>query len=315
MTAPDAPPPETGALTPEQNEAVERAEQACRYVLKHQEFEREAPDQVGEYERGFSDACHDCERAIRPHVLRHLANAVARTGRDIAPARTNPLDTPQICALVAETLLRVAALYLPESGVDVPSDAEDEAAVRDRLGIAVIDALAPYVAALRLAAWREGVEAAADACRGIAEANEALALSEPEVAISVQFAEAAAVADDCAKAARALLPPAGFAAPAPDGWRTIATAPRDGTPFLAALSNGDGALLWAPHGLQRPRARYLWWRGTTFPDLPVVDTHPPETPFDVVATHWRPFPAMPAARKRETEAGAADEPGEARHVA
>lgn len=46
---------------------IERAEQACRYVLKHQEFEGDGP-----YRDGFEVACEVCERAIAEHVRRHI---------------------------------------------------------------------------------------------------------------------------------------------------------------------------------------------------------------------------------------------------
>lgn len=45
---------------------IERAEQACRYVLKHQNREEDS-----EYWTGFEIACQLCEKAIRRHVEKH----------------------------------------------------------------------------------------------------------------------------------------------------------------------------------------------------------------------------------------------------
>lgn len=53
--------------------AIERAEQACRYVLKHQNFEGES-----EYQDGFEIACEVCEKAIAEHVRRHIEADLAR---------------------------------------------------------------------------------------------------------------------------------------------------------------------------------------------------------------------------------------------
>ena len=62
-------------MTPEQRvivEAViERAEQACRYVLKDNE-EAWSGDKRTAYHQGFEAACEICARAIRSHVLTHI---------------------------------------------------------------------------------------------------------------------------------------------------------------------------------------------------------------------------------------------------
>lgn len=62
-------------MTPEQRvivEAViERAEQACRYVLKDNE-EAWSGDERTAYHQGFEAACEICARAIRNHVLTHI---------------------------------------------------------------------------------------------------------------------------------------------------------------------------------------------------------------------------------------------------
>ncbi|MEI9995075.1 MAG: hypothetical protein WDM91_10805 [Rhizomicrobium sp.] len=61
------------ALTPEQQKIVdaviERAEQACRYALKHQNFE--ADDDSG-YQTGWEVSANVCEGAIRDHVMKHI---------------------------------------------------------------------------------------------------------------------------------------------------------------------------------------------------------------------------------------------------
>lgn len=62
-------------MTPEQRvivEAViERAEQACRYVLEDNE-EAWSGDERTAYHQGFEAACEICARAIRSHVLTHI---------------------------------------------------------------------------------------------------------------------------------------------------------------------------------------------------------------------------------------------------
>jgi hypothetical protein len=66
---------EEAIMTPEQRvivEAViERAEQACRYVLKHNE-DAWSGDERPAYHEGFEAACEICARAIRSHVLTHV---------------------------------------------------------------------------------------------------------------------------------------------------------------------------------------------------------------------------------------------------
>lgn len=58
------------SLTTEQQRIVdaviERAEQACRYVWKHQDMEASL------YATGFEIACGVCEKAIRDAVMRHI---------------------------------------------------------------------------------------------------------------------------------------------------------------------------------------------------------------------------------------------------
>jgi len=49
-------------------DAQSHAEQACRYMLKHQGFPQW--DDASDYERGFMTACGCCERAIGEHIKR-----------------------------------------------------------------------------------------------------------------------------------------------------------------------------------------------------------------------------------------------------
>ena len=49
------------------DETVSRAEQACRYAVKHQNFSGTNPD----YESGFEIGANVCEAAIAAHVARH----------------------------------------------------------------------------------------------------------------------------------------------------------------------------------------------------------------------------------------------------
>ncbi len=65
--------PEQGLI----EEIISRAEQACRYALKHQNF----PADMSKYQWGFSDAAVICEKAIREHVLRHLPPSSPPVGR------------------------------------------------------------------------------------------------------------------------------------------------------------------------------------------------------------------------------------------
>lgn len=56
----------------ERNAVIERAEQACRYALKRQEFCDSSPG----YRDGWETAAEVCEAAIRPHVERHTKDGV-----------------------------------------------------------------------------------------------------------------------------------------------------------------------------------------------------------------------------------------------
>jgi hypothetical protein len=63
-------------MTPEQraivDAVVERAEQACRYVLKHNEEAWSAAERTA-YHQGFEAACMVCSQAIRSHVMTHIS--------------------------------------------------------------------------------------------------------------------------------------------------------------------------------------------------------------------------------------------------
>ena len=54
---------------------IERAEQACRYALKHQNFDS---DTHPEYRSGWEVAAHVCEGAIRPQVMRHIEHDLSQ---------------------------------------------------------------------------------------------------------------------------------------------------------------------------------------------------------------------------------------------
>jgi|1185.fasta_scaffold1135334_2 hypothetical protein len=72
-------------MTPEQQTVVdaviERAEQACRYVLKHNE-EAWSGDERTAYHQGFEAACEICVRAIRSHVMTHIAGDILTQKND-----------------------------------------------------------------------------------------------------------------------------------------------------------------------------------------------------------------------------------------
>jgi hypothetical protein len=67
-------------MTPEQralvDAVIERAEQACRLVLKHNE-EAWSGAERSPYHQGFEDACEICARAIRSHVMTHISGDIA----------------------------------------------------------------------------------------------------------------------------------------------------------------------------------------------------------------------------------------------
>ena len=82
------------------------------------------------------------------------------------------------------------------------------------------------------------------------------------------------------------------------GWKGIESAPRDGTQFLALVSNGWHALVSAPAEALREGWPYQWWRSSDRQSYPVVDTHPEGYNWShystLLLTHWQPLPAAPA---------------------
>lgn len=77
-------------------------------------------------------------------------------------------------------------------------------------------------------------------------------------------------------------------------WQPIETAPKDGTQFLALVSNG-----W--YDLARFRGdldwQFQWWTSSSGQSYPVVETHPKNTDwkesYTLTLTHWMPLPAPP----------------------
>jgi hypothetical protein len=80
-----------------------------------------------------------------------------------------------------------------------------------------------------------------------------------------------------------------------DEWQDVATAPTDGTEFLAALTSGWVVIASATQHMTK--GRYQWWRsGIT--SLPYEPSHPADTDWSatntVRITCWRPIPTLPA---------------------
>jgi hypothetical protein len=61
------------------NLVIERAEQACRYALKHQNFDS---DTDPEFRSGWEVAASVCEGAIRDSVMRHVEDDFTRVPFD-----------------------------------------------------------------------------------------------------------------------------------------------------------------------------------------------------------------------------------------
>jgi hypothetical protein len=55
-------------------ETVSRAEQACRYALKHQDFS----DTPTNYRNGWEVGAEVCKGAIADHVERHIEDIIAK---------------------------------------------------------------------------------------------------------------------------------------------------------------------------------------------------------------------------------------------
>lgn len=78
-------------------------------------------------------------------------------------------------------------------------------------------------------------------------------------------------------------------------WQPIEFAPRDGTQFLALVSNGWYALVRAPVQGLREGWPYQWWHSSDRQSYPVEDTHADTewSPTTLRLTHWMPLPAPP----------------------
>lgn len=88
-------------------------------------------------------------------------------------------------------------------------------------------------------------------------------------------------------------------------WQPIETAPRDGTQFLALVSNGWYALAAAPADALRHEWPFQWWRSDSRQHYPVVETHPADTDwaatYTLLLTHWMPLPPPPTPNTAEAE--------------
>ncbi len=77
-------------------------------------------------------------------------------------------------------------------------------------------------------------------------------------------------------------------------WKPIDSAPRDGTQFLALLSNGWYELLRCRADMD---GHYEWWTALGNVSVPIVETHPKNTDWakshTILATHWMPLPEPP----------------------
>lgn len=90
-------------------------------------------------------------------------------------------------------------------------------------------------------------------------------------------------------------------APIEAGWRDISTAPKDGTEFLAALSNGWRVILSEPRGSER----FAWYTSSARISVPIARTHREGSLTEsLLATHWMPLPSPPVSRNDETSGGA-----------
>lgn len=81
-------------------------------------------------------------------------------------------------------------------------------------------------------------------------------------------------------------------------WQPIETAPRDGTQFLALVSNGWYALARAPADALREGWSYQWWVTGDRQSYPIVETHSTDTDWEatysLLLTHWMPLPEAPS---------------------
>lgn len=74
-------------------------------------------------------------------------------------------------------------------------------------------------------------------------------------------------------------------------WQDISTAPRDGSQFLALVSNGWKLIASSPHRMKRG-AYYTWWAGGDLRNFPIVDTFPEGYDFSEteLLVKWMPLP-------------------------
>lgn len=81
-----------------------------------------------------------------------------------------------------------------------------------------------------------------------------------------------------------------------DNWQPISTAPKNGSEFLACLSNGWRVILSAGIAI-REGHRYAWWISSCLSSIPYVPSHPKDTNWEasytIIATHWQPLPNPP----------------------
>lgn len=96
-----------------------------------------------------------------------------------------------------------------------------------------------------------------------------------------------------------------LAAPAGDGWRDIASAPRDGSRILVGYFNFEGR--WVVHEAwwrmpyeSAPR-KDCWWCHDKDGTLLSADLHFSPEGKRLGATYWQPLPAPPSGAKGETK--------------
>lgn len=78
------------------------------------------------------------------------------------------------------------------------------------------------------------------------------------------------------------------------GWRDIESAPKDGTQFLALVSNGWYAIARAPAEALQKGWPYQWWLTSDRQSYPVVETHSEDSSFGMTLEYWMPLPPAPA---------------------
>jgi hypothetical protein len=90
-------------------------------------------------------------------------------------------------------------------------------------------------------------------------------------------------------------------------WHPPESAPTNGEPFLAELSNGQVTILWATWMVQRTgqrKARYAWWGGySNGVRVPYTSSHPANTDWSTspLLTGWQPLPKSRQRLAQEAE--------------